>query len=244
MKNTLLISSLLLSFNTLSADVNFNWLKSTSNQNSALSGACEYVASGNDMDCNLRQISVRKKTDMADANKTINEATLELDSKLKDKGIKGYVKEMLGETCKQLPLSDEKINSLGTDREAYDYIVDICNAPTRDKILNFLTLSVKNDVETCKVMDYDTGNFLFNQVGERKWVSTNKPSGQCSVITILTLEQHPEHDSLWNYSQIKHYTNTESELCKNLSEMYEPMSYSWKGRSSLKMDCKFIEFGM
>jgi hypothetical protein len=244
MKNILLISALLMSFNALSADVNFNWLKSTSNQNSSLSGTCEYVNSSNDMDCNLRQISVRKKTDMEDANKTISEATLELDSKLKDKGIKGYVKEMLGETCEKIPLSDEVISSLGTDREGYDAIVDICNAPTRDKILNFLTLAVKNDVETCKVFDYDIGNFLFNKVSEKKWVSTNKPSGQCAVITILTLEQHPEHNTLWNYSQIKHYTNTESEFCKSLSVMYEPMSYSWKGRSSLKMDCKFIEFGM
>ena len=244
MKNILLISALFISFNTLSADVNFNWLKSTSNENSALSGTCEYVDSSNDMDCNLRQISVRKKTDIVDANKTINEATLELDSKIKDKGIKGYVKEMLGETCKQLPLNDEKINSLGTDREAYDVIVDICNAATRDKILNFLTLAVKNDVKTCKVFDYDIGNFLFNQVSEMKWVSTNKPSGQCAVITILTLEKHPKHDTLWNYSQIKHYTNTESEFCKSLSNINKPMTYSWEGRSRLKMDCKFIEFGM
>jgi hypothetical protein len=71
----------------------------------------------------------------------------------------------------------------------------------------------------------------------------NEPTGQCGAITILTLEQHPMHNTLWNYSQIKHYTNTESEPCKDFAEINEPMSYSWNGNKNLKKGCEFIEFG-
>jgi hypothetical protein len=244
MKKTLLISSLFISFNSFSADVNFNWLKSTSAENSALSGTCDYLDSSNDMVCNLRQLSVRKKLSPEDAEKHIKAATLELDTELKNKSIKEYVDEKLGSVCKKIPLSEAELQSLGSDREAYDSIVDICKLPSRDKLLSLLTSSTKNDIKTCKVMDYDIGNYQFNQVNDKKWVSTNEPSGQCGAITILTLEQHPKHNSLWNYSQIKHYTNTESDLCKGFAEINKPMSYSWNGNSSLKMGCEFIEFGM
>ncbi|MGK2232417.1 MAG: hypothetical protein ACI92O_001588 [Colwellia sp.] len=244
MKKILLLSSLFISFNSFSADVTFNWLKSTSGQNSALSGTCDFSDESNDMVCNLRQIRVSKKLSPEDAEKDIKAATLELDTDLKDKSIKEYVDEKLGSVCKKIPLSETDIQSLGSDREAYDAIVDICKSPSRNKVLALVTSSAKNDLKTCKVMDYDTGNFQFNQVSDRKWVSTNEPSGQCGAVTILSLEQHPKHDSLWNYSQIRHYTNTESELCKSLSEINEPMSYSWNGNKSLKMECEFIEFGM
>jgi hypothetical protein len=240
----LLLSSVLISFSSLSADINFNWLQSTSGQKSALSGTCNYVDSSNDMDCNLRQLSVRKKLSIEDGKKNVNEAILEVDSELKNKTIGEYVKEELGSTCEQIPLGDEELKSLGNDRSAYDAIVDICNVPTREKLIKLMSSSVENDIKTCKVYEYDTGDFLFNQVNDNKWVSTNKPTGQCGAVTILTLERDPKHNSLWNYSQIRHYTNTESELCKSLSEMNEAMSYSWNGKSSLKMGCEYIEFGM
>jgi hypothetical protein len=73
-------------------------------------------------------------------------------------------------------------------------------------------------------MDYDVGDYKFNQVNDKKWVSTNESTGQCGAITILTLEQHPMHNTLWNYLQIKHYTNIESEPCKDFAEINEPMS--------------------
>lgn len=244
MKETLILSTLLISFSSIAADVNFNWLKSTSGQNSALSGTCDYLDSSNDMICNLRQILVRKKLSFEDAEKEIKTATQELDSGLKGKSIKEYVSEQFGSVCEKIPLSEDEIQSLGTDREFYDSVVDICKSPTRDMVLSLVTLSTKTDLKTCKVMEYDTGNFEFNQVNNRKWVSTNEPSGECGAVTIMTLEKHPKHDSLWNYSQIRHYTNAESKLCKSLSEMNEPISYNWNGKSSLKMDCEYIEFGM
>jgi hypothetical protein len=244
MKIILLLSSLFISFNTLSADVTFNWLKSTSNQNSALSGTCDHLESSNDMLCNLRQISVRKKKSPEDAIKEINALSFELDAELKNKTIKEYVFEHLGSVCEKIPLSETEIQSFGTALEAYLAIVDICKEPTRDKVHSFLISSSKNDVRTCKVIEYDTGDYRFNQVNDRKWVSTNEPSGQCGAVTILTLEQEPKHDTLWDYSQIRHYTNTESELCKSLSEANEPMSFSWDGNPSVKMDCEFIEFGL
>jgi len=244
MKKILLLSFLFISLNSFSADETFNWLKSTSGQNSALSGTCNYLDASNDMICNLRQVRVSKKLSPEDAEKDLNAAILELNTDLKDKSIKEYVDEKLGSICKKIPLSQTEIESLGSDREAYDAVVDICKSPSREKIVALVTSSAKNDLKTCKVMDYDIGNFQFNQVNDRKWVSTNEPSGQCGTVTILTLEQHPKHDSLWNYSQIRHYTNTESEFCKNLSEINEPMSYSWNGNKSLKMNCEFIEFGM
>ena len=244
MKKIIILSTIFISCASMSADMSFNWLKSTSGQNSALSGTCDYMESGNDMVCNLRQIRVSKKLSIEDAKKDINAATVEFDNELKSKTIKEYVSEKLGSICKKIPLNESELQSLGSDREAYNAIVDICKSPSRDKLLALITSSAKNDLKTCKVMDYDTGNFQFNQVNDRKWVSTNEPSGQCGAVTILTLEKHPKHDSLCNYSQIRHYTNTESELCKSLSEMNEPMSYSWNGNSSLRMGCEFIEFGM
>jgi hypothetical protein len=244
MKKILLLSSLLVSFNTISADVTFNWLKSTSGQNSALSGTCDYLDSNTSMVCNLRQIRVGKKLSIEDAKKDLAAATVELDADLKDKTIEEYVSEKLGSVCKKIPLSDDEMKSLGTDRDAYDAIVDICESPSREKVFTFITSSVNNDLKTCKVIDYDVGDYKFNQVNDKKWVSTNEPTGQCGAITILTLEQHPKHNTLWNYSQIKHYTNTESELCKGFAEINEPMSYSWNGNKNLKMGCEFIEFGM
>tara|TARA_R110000744_G_C19367168_1_gene562008 strand:+ start:364 stop:1098 length:735 start_codon:yes stop_codon:yes gene_type:complete len=244
MKKTLLLSSLLISFSSISADVNFNWLKSTSGQNSSLSGTCDNLESSNDMVCNLRQISVRKKLSTQDAKKSLVDVTLELDAKLKTNTIKEYVINVLGSACEKIPLSEAEIQSLGEESEAYNDIIDICNSPTRDKMLAFLTSSVKKQIKTCKVIEYDVGNYRFNQVNDKKWVSTNEPSGQCGAVTILTLENHPEHSALWDYSQIRHYTNTESEICKGFAKMNEPMSFSWNGASSVKMDCDYIEFGM
>jgi hypothetical protein len=239
MKHLILLSSLLLSFNSLSAEITFNWLKSTSGENSALSGSCDYVGSTSDLNCHLKQVSVRKKSDPEKVRKEIESVVADIDKQLKTKTMEQFKKVEFGEFCSKLPENQNKV-----EKVIFDQFMTMCNNTTRQTVIEALSLTAKQAGNTCKVMDYDIGNYIFNQVNENKWVSTNKPSGSCGVVTVLTLERSPEHKSLWSYSQIKHYTNTETEMCKSFAEINKPIAYSWNGQSNIKMGCKYIEFGM
>jgi hypothetical protein len=97
---------------------------------------------------------------------------------------------------------------------------------------------------TCKVSETDTGSYSFKPVNENKWVSNNGPSGSCGTVIVMTLERDPKHLTLWNYSQVRHFTNTEESMCKSFAENNIPMSYSWNGGPSIQMDCKYIDFGL
>jgi hypothetical protein len=239
MKHIILLSSLLLSFNSLSAEISFNWLKTTSGENSALSGSCDYVGSTSDLNCNLKQVSVRKKSSPEEVKEDIKSVIAEIDNQLKTKTIEQFKKVEFGDFCSKLPENQNKV-----EKVIFDQFMTMCNNTTRQTVIEALSLTAKQAGKTCKVMDYDLGNFIFNQVNENKWVSTNKPSGNCGSVTVMSLERNPEYATLWSYSQIRHYTNTETEMCKSLAEINEPIAYSWNGQSNIKMDCEYIEFGM
>lgn len=237
MKYILCIYLLIATSNSFAADIEFNWLRSTSGQNSALSGKCNNENSK--MTCNLRQIIVRKKSNDEDVQKEVESITAEIDEHLKTNTIEEYEKAAIEEFCSALPQSKDKVDS--TIFNAY---ATMCDNKTRNTVVEALTLSAMQSGRTCRIMEYDIGNFVFEQVNDKKWVSTNKPSGKCAIVTVLSLEQHPKYSRLWSYSQVRHYTNTDTEMCKSLSEVNESISYSWNGKKRLNMNCDFIEFGL
>tara|TARA_R110002124_G_C8971684_1_gene515185 strand:+ start:8431 stop:9162 length:732 start_codon:yes stop_codon:yes gene_type:complete len=243
MRSTITILLIAFHLPTYASDESFNWLKSTSGENSALSGKCNYLGNSSDMNCNLRQLSIRKKITETSFNKQVENSITELNNEMKGETIDSYVKKIYGDICNQLsPVM--KSSMRGTEIIAYNNIETLCKKPTKKKLLNIYMESLKQERDTCKVFEYDTGNFEFEQVNSNKWVSTNKPSGECSVVSILTLERNPESSFLWRYNQVKHYTNTATKLCKSLADNVKPMSYSWNGKSPLEMNCKYIEFGL
>lgn len=228
---------------TYASDESFNWLNSASGENSSLSGKCNYVDKSNNMICNLRQLSVRRKMTETDFSQKVRDSINEVNEELKNQSIDNYVDKIYGEVCKKLS-PEIKSSMIGNQINYYNTIEDLCKKPTKEKVLNIYKGALQQDRDTCKVFEYDTGDFEFEQISENKWVSTNKPSGECSVVSILTLERSPESSFLWTYNQVKHYTNTATKLCKSLAENVKPMSYSWNGKTSIEMNCKFIEFGM
>ena len=228
---------MLISFNAFSSDISFNWLKSETGENSALSGKCNFINSSNELDCNLRQISVRKKSSFEDAQAEINNITKELDTLLETQSLNDIRKKHFSKICTALPERQDKV-----DATTFNKFKQMCEDTTRESIIDVLTISAKNSILTCRVMERDIGNYKFLQVNEKKWVSTNEPSGECGIVLVATFERYKNH--LWSYSQVRHYTNTETKVCKSLSEINEPISYSWKGTDTINMNCQFIEFGI
>ncbi|GAC28255.1 hypothetical protein [Brumicola pallidula] len=227
----------LVSINVPAADESFNWLKSTSNQNSTLSGTCDYI-NARDLKCNLRQIQVKKKTSPEDVLKSIQEMKDEVYSKLQNQTVEEFRKSEFNDFCSQLDANKDQVSE-----GVYTVFNKMCKETSKDTIIDALSYTVKIEGETCNVKDFDLGDSIFERVNENKWVSTNGPSGECGTVAVLSIEREPDHQFLWNYAQVRHYTNTETELCKQFVEVNEPMSYSWKGKSPIEMSCKFIEFG-
>ncbi len=243
MRTTVTLLLIVFHFSTYASDETFNWLKSTSGENSSLSGECDYVGKSQNMICSLRQLSVRRKISEDKAKQQVKDAIHELDEALKKETIDSYINKTFDGVCNKLsPEVKGSLTGIGVD--VYNIIEQLCKNPTKKNLVQFYMLTIQVERDTCKVFEYDTGDFEFEKISENKWVSTNKPSGVCSVVSILTLERSPESSFLWTYNQVKHYTNTKTELCKNLAENVKPMSYSWNGETSVEMNCKHIEFGM
>lgn len=237
MKKCIPLALTFFSFYAFSADIEFNWLKSTSGNNSALSGACNYISDTSDLNCNLRQIMVRKKAKKEDVDAQVKNLKVEIEAPEEFAKVK---KQFLTEMCPKMSEASAQMDDL----VAVEKFRKICKTPSKENFIDALTYMYRVDERTCKVMDYDVGNFVFEQVNENKWVATNKPSGQCGVVNVMSLERHPDYSSLWSYSQVRHYTNTETQFCKELSAVNEPITNSWNGKSSIKMNCEYVEFGL
>jgi hypothetical protein len=245
MRQILVSCFMLLPMLSLASDLEFNWLTSTTGENSALSGKCDYIDSSLVMNCNLRQMSVRKLLSEAEVKQQQDETIKEFDTELKNQSASEYVSKNFDDACKKMSEVIEKIDQLDeSKRNEYNRFSDICDNPTREKILNLFLSTITLQSETCKVFEWDTGDFVFKPVNDNKWVSTNEPIGECGIVVIATLERDPTHHALWEYSQIKHYTNQTSELCKEFKENGGNMSYSWNSKSPIEMNCKYIEFGL
>lgn len=220
------------------SDISFNWLNSTSNQKSALSGSCESLEDASLL-CNLRQISVRKAISSEEAAQSIVEVKTEIEEALKSRSVDNLIEYEFAEICKELP--NPEVEVAPKFLEAFS---KVCNLRTKETLVDALILTIMVKEQTCKVIEYDIGDYIFDQVNQHKWVSTNKPSGICGAVTVLSLEKNPEHQTLWKFDQVRHYTNTETETCKELDAMNQPISYAWNGRSLIEMNCKYIEFGL
>jgi hypothetical protein len=244
MRGTIALILIVIHFSTYASDESFNWLKSTSGENSSLSGECDYVRKSQNMICSLRQLSVRKKTSEDKTKQQVEDAIQELDEALVKETIDSYIKSISGDICNKLSPERRRRSLTSSEVDAYNSIEQLCDKPTKKKLLQFYMISIEQQRDTCKVVEYDVGTFEFEKINENKWVSTNSPKGECSVVSILSLERSAESSFLWAYSQVKHYTNTKTELCKTLAENVKPMSYSWNGKTSVEMNCKHIEFGM
>jgi hypothetical protein len=185
---------------------------------------------------------VSKELSEEDAKKDLIQAVDELETKLKSISLKEYVEEISGGFCKQLA---EKKEGLGQVSKALlTQMTELCNSPSRENIIALFTSTIDKSKNTCKVYETDTGSFPFEPVNENKWVSNHGPSGVCGVVVIMTLERDPKHLMLWDYSQVRHYTNTVNSMCKSLSKINEPMSFSWNGKSPIQMGCEYINFGL
>lgn len=239
MNRTVLILPLLLTAPFANAsDISFNWLKSTSGQKSALSGNCSETSDGN-LSCNLRQTFARRKVSHEEHISNLKSANNELAKSLESISPQEFVEQEFGELCVNI---NEMSNEL--DGNALLLLSRMCETPSESHISDAIEHFISIDAQTCKVYEIDTGDFSFEQVNERKWVSTNQPSGACGAVTVLSLEHEKEFSTLWTYSQVRHYTNTDTKLCQQLAEINEPISYSWKGKSPIELNCKYIEFGL
>lgn len=239
MTKTGLCALLLTATCALSADHQFHALPSTTGNHSALSGNCYYIGNTLDMDCTLNQQSVRKKISDKEWQSRQNDAHAVIEKALSTQTVESYVKSALGSTCKKIKNGNyEKREDV---HEAIQLLIDLCKSPSKDGILKAAVYQNNVDRKTCVFNSMELGQFRFEQVSNTKWVSTNKPSGECGVVTVMELEQ--EDGWLWNFNQVRHYTNTESDFCKDLAAINEPIGFSWKGKESTAMQCEHIEFG-
>ena len=230
-------------FSVQAEDFSFNWLHSTTNQNSALSGNCE-EAGHNKVTCSLRQISFSKVKTESEAAIEMTQARREFEEKVKKTSMEEASKEFLGDICTHINTEDAKKALEASEVVTYNEMVEICRNPTEKKLFSIIKKTSDIELNTCRVYEVDLGEYTFTKVNNTKWVSNIGPTGECGVIVIMTLEPHSDQKILWNYSQTKQYTNTETELCKGLAVNVEPMGYSWRGKKPIKAECGYIKFGM
>ncbi|QTH72034.1 hypothetical protein [Pseudoalteromonas xiamenensis] len=238
MKSNILLCLAMISLNSTAQDFSFNWLNSTTKQNSALSGRCDTDQLGN-FKCNLRQITVRQKSAQEDVDREIEAMKKEFETYSKQITIEQFMAKELPNLCGAL--ESKKPDIAARDFDKYK---SFCKNPSYAALVDVISLTIRKDARTCKVMERDLGNFTFKQVNENKFVSTNEPSGECGTVTIMSLEREPQYQSLWNFDQVRHYTNLESESCKELDKVNESLSFSWRGRKTIQMNCDYIEFGL
>ncbi len=159
-----------------------------------------------------------------------------------DKAIEDYTKKLFGEICSKL--SESKKNTNSTYIEMMAQFENTCHSPSKEKLLNLMLSMVEIEANTCRIMESDTGDFIFKPVNSNKWVNTSGPTGVCGAVLLLTLEREPDHSVLWKYTQKKSYTNTETEFCKKLETASTDMAFSWNASTPFKLECKYIRFGL
>lgn len=231
----LLVISVPVTANT--PDISFNWLKSTSGQNSALSGNCSENSNGT-LSCSLRQIGVRLKVSNDEYLSNLKKSSEDIRNTLETTSAQEFVERDFGEVCKGITEFSGEV-----DIVALQLVTDMCDNPSESSISQVIEYFMKVEAQTCKVYEIDVGSYTFERVNNSKWVSANNPTGACGAVTVLTLEHEKEHESLWTYKQVRHYTNTETQVCQQMADINEPISYSWKGKSPIELNCKYIEFG-
>lgn len=214
----------------------FNNLPSSSGQSSALSMICnEY--SIQQIQCHFNQTSVTKVKPEFTREQFKKIVQLELDEKMQGSSIEQFKKDEFGDIC-QSDLDNLKATDLQKE-----VILGTCRASSKQELVDVYANMHDAESRTCKVNNIDTGSYIFDQVSEHKWVSTNKPSGECGAVLILSIEKESEERPLWTFNQLRHYTNTDSEMCAKLQSINEALVYSWSGQKTIEKDCDYIEFG-
>lgn len=239
----ILLFLFIIPYSVQAEDFSFNWLHSTTNQNSALSGNCE-DAGYNKVTCSLRQISFSRVKTKKEAAIEMAQARKEFDEKVKKTSIEEASKEFLGDICDHINTEDAKKALKASEVFTYKEMVEICKNPTEKNLFSIIKKTSDIELNTCRVYEVDLGEYTFTKVNNTKWVSNIGPTGECGAIVVMTLEPHSNQKILWNYSQTKQYTNTETKLCKDLEANVEPMGYGWRGKKPLKAECEYIKFGM
>lgn len=220
--------------------ITFNWLGSTVGQKSALSGRCETIEGG--MQCNLRQLSVSIKLTQQEADEKIYEGRSEIDAALEKLTPREFVDDGLSGVCKKLRSDVELPKEV--DQETLELVKRLCQKPNKEDLYKLTEITIKRDSQTCKISDWDLGDFYFKKVSHYKWVSNNGPTGECGAVVIMQLERHPEHEYLWTYSQSKQYTSLDSEMCKRFNEVNIDQGFSWNAPKPIKTNCQYIEFAL
>lgn len=232
----LLISGL--SSNTFAADIYFSNLASKEGHNNAISGECVQLKNSQNMECTTRQISFRYKLDPQKLEEKYKEIEVEFDQELEGTTPTKWIKENMSFCSK---LEDKTLDTNRLDPA----IINVCKQQTKESLINFMKTVTNQEVETCLVYERETGTYLFEKVNATKWVSNNGPRGECGSVILLSLEQKSlKYPYLWTFTQQRTYTNIESQLCKDLSEINETITYSWKALKRRDANCKYIEFGM
>ncbi|RLU00982.1 hypothetical protein [Ketobacter sp.] len=221
----------------------FNWLQSGSGQKSALSGRCRTIGeSDSSLECNLRQISAAYDLDPDELDNALQKIRTELEDEMKNKSPEELVKKSLGDSC---PLIKQgKVPFADAHKELLVIMNRLCDKPTRQDIYRMAEYTKRIESRTCKMTEFDLGDFNFKKVHDNKWVSNNGPVGLCSAIVVMVLERHSQHSYLWSYSQSKQYTDLSTDMCKELNRVNEPQTFSWNAPKPFPMKCDFIEFGL
>ncbi|MDR5795085.1 hypothetical protein QCE49_17070 [Caballeronia sp. LZ008] len=81
----------------------------------------------------------------------------------------------------------------------------------------------------------------FKKVGPNKWLANVRPQGLCNSVYLYTMENDPQHTSLWKFSQVRTFADKTGEFCKGIETNYK-IEYGWQG-GDLAMTCDVISFG-
>ncbi|MBJ2129047.1 hypothetical protein JC525_08870 [Alteromonas sp. IB21] len=231
-----LVSTLWFSGSAYCALPHFNNLPSSSGQSSALSMVCDEY-SDQKIQCHFNQTSVMKNKPEYTSEQFRKILQLELDEKMQGISIEQFKKNEFGDLC-QSDFDNLQVTDLQKE-----VISGSCRASSKQELVSVYANMHEAKLRTCKVNNIDTGSYLFDQISENKWVSTNKPIGKCGAVLILSIERESSDRPLWTFNQVRHYTNTSSEMCAKLQSINETMTYSWSGQKTIEKDCDYIEFG-
>lgn len=208
-------------------------------QNSVLSMQCNGDPPFNEITCDFTQIMLRK---MDEKERRIREEDA-VDSayKMKTEDIRKLKKDLPSKHDMEKIIAETNLTN--EQRAALNKYLSIAslNIKTHEDLKKFVLKQIEHEFRTCKINHFDF-QATFKRISKNKWLSNPGPQGLCNVVTVITLENNPEHSGLWKYSQVKASADTNNKLCEGI-ELNRPFTCSYQVSSEYCFDCDTISFG-
>lgn len=204
---------------------------------------CNGEAPYTEMHCHFNQISILKMGD-EERQKARAETDNEI-AKMTKKDIADSFKSFA--KADDLDKVEKRLLAAPTEEKraylehSYRIFRDMLAVKDKAQMKQVMNRMNQEKEETCNIW-FNEFDATFRRLTKNKWVSNPGAGGLCNVVTVMTLENMPEYDNLWKFTQVVASSDNDG-LCKGI-QTNTPAIYVWDAPTELALKCKYLAFGL